>query len=133
MADISKQFKLPNRRVGKVITATAAYTLKNSESGAVCEWNSATAFNFNLPPVRPENKGVYYTFVIKTAATGGTGHGVSPNSVDQVRVPGQTPTDNKDAYFATAGDAVGNGFTVESDGRTGWLLYAINGTVAQEA
>lgn len=132
MADIGKTLKWPPRLRGNRITATAAYTLKNSESGSVCEWNSATAFNFNLPPVTAGNKGVFFTFVIKTAATSGTGHGVSPASVDQVRVPGSTPTDNKDAYFATASDAVGNGFVVESDGKDGWLLYDINGTVAQE-
>lgn len=133
MADISGSLKSPVKRRGNRITATAAYTLKNSESGSVCEWNSATSFNFNLPPVSRANKGTFYTFVIKTLATGGVGHGVSPASVDQVRVSGQTPTDNKDAYFATASDAVGNGFTIESDGKDGWLLYGVHGTVAQEA
>lgn len=128
----AKGVKFPPTGRGRVITATAAYTLKNSDSGSVCEWNSATAFNFNLPPVSAANDGCRFHFVIKTAATSGTGHGVSPASVDQVRVPGQTPTDNKDAYFATASDAVGNGFTLESDGKDGWLLFAINGTVAQE-
>lgn len=125
--------KFPITRRGKTITATATYTLKASDSGSVCEWDSATAFNFNLPPVSASNKGVYFIFVIKTHATGGVGHGVSPSSADRVRVPGNTPTDNKDAYFATASDAVSNGFTVESDGKDGWNMYAINGTVAQEA
>lgn len=133
MADISKVLKRPFRQEGNVITATAAYTLKARESGSVCKWNSATAFNFNLPPVSKAQKGVFYDFVVFTAATSGTGHGISPASVDRVFVQGATPTDNKDAYFATASDAVGNGFRATSDGVDGWHLTAINGTVAQEA
>ena len=133
MADISKTIKFPVRGRGNRITATAVYTLKNSESGSVCEWNSATSFNFNLPPVRPENKGVFYRFVIMTAATGGVGHGASPASVDQIRVPGAAFADNKDLLFVTATDAVGNGFILESDGRDGWLAHSLIGTFSREA
>jgi hypothetical protein len=133
MADISKTLKFPIRRRGNRITATAVYSLKASESGSLCEWNSTTGFNFNLPKVTPELKGVFYTFVIKTAATSGTGHGVSPNAVDQIRVPGATPTDNKDLLFVTATDAVGNGFTIECDGKDGWFAYDLMGTFSQEA
>lgn len=133
MADISKRVKFPPRQRGEKSVQTAAYTLKNSDSGKVCKWNSATAFNFNLPPVQKSAKGVFFDFVIQTAATGGTGHGVSPASVDKIFTPGQTATDNKDVYFATAGDAVGNGFRLVSDGVDGWDLYFLNGTLSQEA
>jgi len=131
--DISKTIKAPRRNTGNFITATAAYTLKNSDSGSQCEWNSATAFNFNLPAVQKSRKGIFFDFIIRTAATGGTGHGVSPDANDKVFTPGATPTDNKDVYFATAGDAVGNGFRLTSDGIDGWHMVALNGTLSQEA
>lgn len=125
MADISKTVKFPPRERGDVITATAATTLKNSDSGKLCKWNSATAFNFNLPPVSKAMKGVFYDFIIFTAATSGTGHGVSPASVDKVFLPGATPTDNKDVYFATASNKVGLGFRLVSDGVDGWHVVHI--------
>ena len=133
MADISKRIKSPRRERGDVITKTAAYSLKSSDSGSICKWNSATAFNFNLPPVQKALKGVFFDFVITTAATSGTGHGVSPVSVDKIFTPGQTATDDKDVYFATAGDAVNNGFRLTSDGVDGWHVTAINGTLTQES
>lgn len=133
MANVFRGVKDPAKQRGDYVTATAATTLKNSDSGKVCQWNSATAFNFNLPPVQRGFKGVFFDFVVTTAATSGTGHGVSPNSVDKVFTPGQTWTDNKDVYFATAGDAVGNGFRLTSDGKDGWILTHLNGTLAQEA
>ena len=115
-----------------VVKKTAAYTVKNSESGTLFKWNSATAFLFSLPPVSKTLPGVFFDFSIETAATSGTGHGVSPASVDRIFGAG-TPTDNKDVYFATAGDAVGNGFRLTSDGVDGWHLTAIFGTLTQEA
>jgi hypothetical protein len=115
-----------------VIKKTAAYTVKNSDAGALFKWNSATAFIFSLPPVSKTAAGVYFDFSIETAATSGTGHGVSPASTDRIFGAG-TPTDNKDVYFATAGDAVGNGFRLISDGVDGWHLTAIFGTLTQEA
>lgn len=133
MSDISKTLKQPRRQTGAFLTKTAVYTLKNSDSGSTCEWNSAVAFNFNLPPVKKTAKGVFYDFVILTAATSGTGHGVSPDANDKLFTPGQTATDNKDVYFATAGDAVSNGFRIVSDGVDGWHMSSINGTLSQEA
>ena len=35
--------------------------------------------------------------------------------------------------FATAGDAVNNGFRLTSDGNDGWHVTAINGTLTQES
>ena len=118
--------------VTPVVKKTAAYTVKPSDSGTLFKWNSATAFNFNLPPVSKATAGIYFDFSIETAATSGTGHGVSPASADKIFGAG-TPTDNKDVYFATAGDAVGNGFRLISDGVDGWHLTAIFGTLTQEA
>lgn len=132
MANVRRSFKDPAKQRGDYALKTAAYTIKNSESGTTFMWNSATAFNFTLPPVQSEFKGVYFDFVITTAATSGTGHGVSPNSVDKVFTPGATWTDNKDVYFATASDAVGNGFRLTSDGKDGWILTQLNGTLSQE-
>lgn len=133
MANLNRSVKDPAKLRGQYITATAAYTLKNSDSGKVCQWNSTTAFNFNLPPVQKALRGVYFDFIVTTAASSGTGHGVSPNAVDKVFTPGATWTDNKDVYFATAGDAVGNGFRLTSDGVDGWILTGLHGTLSQEA
>lgn len=118
----AKGVKNPPTERGDVITATATYTLKNSDSGKICKWNSTTAFNFNLPPVQKAFKGVFYDFIIMTAASSGTGHGVSPNAVDTVYNPAGAATDDKDVYFATASDKVGLGFRLVSDGVNGWHL-----------
>lgn len=115
-----------------VVKKTAAFTVKNSDSGTLFKWNSATAFNFTLPPVNKVAAGVFFDFSIETAATSGTGHGVSPASVDKF-FGVSTPTDDKDIYFATAGDAVGNGFRLVSDGVDGWHVINIFGTLSQEA
>ena len=133
MADISKRIKSPRRERGDFAAKTAAYTLKSSDSGTIFKWNSTTAFNFTLPPVQKALKGVFFDFIIQTAATSGTGHGVSPAAVDKIFAPGVTATDDKDIYFATAGDAVGNGFRLVSDGVDGWHLIFQNGTISQEA
>ncbi len=125
--------KFPRTERGDVSVATAAATLKASDSGKTFVWNSATAFNFTLPAVQKSQKGIFYHFIVNTAATSGTGHGVSPASVDKIVAPGVTATDDKDIYFATASDAVGNGFTLVSDGVDGWFVQTINGTVTQEA
>lgn len=133
MADISKRIKSPRRERGDYAAKTAAFSLKSSDSGTIYKWNSATAFIFQLPPVQTALKGVFYDFIIQTAATSGTGHAVSPAAVDKIFAPGVTATDNKDIYFATASDAVGNGFRLVSDGVDGWHLIALNGTISQEA
>lgn len=130
----AKALKRPAVTAGftPVVKKTAAYTVKNSESGTLFKWNSATAFNFTLPPASKVAAGVFFDFSIETAATSGTGHGVSPNSVDKIFGVG-TPTDDKDVYFATAGDAVGNGFRLVSDGVDGWHLINRFGTLTQES
>ena len=118
---------------GKVVVKTAAYTIKSSESGTTFVWNSATAFNFTLPAVRSWNKGDYFDFIIRTAATSGTGHGVSPAATDYVAGATATAVDDKDVYFATASDAIGNGFRAVSDGVNGYQLKFISGTLSQES
>lgn len=129
----AKAIKRPAKTEGvtPVVKKTAAYTLKNSDSGTFFKWNSATAFLFTLPPVAKTQAGIYFDFAIETAATSGTGHGVSPASVDKIfGVAGATPTDDKDVYFATADDAIGDGFRLVSDGVDGWHLCAIHFTTA---
>ena len=126
----STQFEQEN---GKVSVKTAAYTIKSSESGTTFVWNSATAFNFSLPPVRSWNKGDWFDFVIRTAATSGTGHGISPSALDKIAGATATAVDDKDVYFATASDAIGNGFRAVSDGVDGYQLKFISGTLSQES
>lgn len=133
MADISKRIKSPRRERGDYAAKTADFSLKSSDSGTIYKWNSATAFNFSLPPAQKALKGVFFDFIIQTAATSGTGHGVSPAAVDKIFAPGVTATDDKDIYFAEASDAVGNGFRLVSDGVDGWHLIFLNGTISQEA
>lgn len=128
-----RRVKYPPKQRGDYSAKTAAYDIKASESGTIFKWDSATSFNFNLPAVVPYQKGIFFHFTIATAATSGTGHGVSPNANDKVFGSGTAPTDNKDVYFATAGDAIGNGFTLVSDGVDGWHLLFPSGTLSQEA
>jgi len=130
----AKAIKRPAVTAGftPVVKKTAAYTVKNSESGTLFKWNAAAAFVFTLPPVSKTTAGVFFDFSIETAATSGTGHGVSPNSADKI-FGVDTPTDNKDIYFATAGDAVGNGFRLVSDGVDGWHVINRFGTLTQES
>lgn len=129
----TKNVKSPDKETGKVRVKTAAYTIKESESGTTFVWDSATAFNFTLPRVRKTNKGVFFDFVIRTAATVGTGHGVDPNANDKVAGATATAVANKDVYFATVSDAIGNGFRAVSDGVDTWQLKFISGTLSQEA
>jgi len=117
----AKGIKNPPTQRGDVITATAAYTLKNSDSGKICKWNAAAGFNFNLPPVQKAFKGVFYDFIIATAATS-VGHGVSPNANDTIFNPAGAATDNKDVVFAHGSDKVGLGFRLVSDGVDGWHM-----------
>lgn len=132
MADLSKRIKSPRRERGDYAAKTAAFTLKSSDSGTIFKWNAAASFNYTLPAVQKALKGVFFDFIIQTAATSGTGHGVTPAAVDKIFAPGVTATDDKDIYFATAGDAVGNGFRLISDGVDGWHVIAQNGTLSQE-
>lgn len=125
--------KFPRTQRGDFSASTAAATLTATDSGKTVAWNSATSFNFTLPAVQKSQKGIFFHFIVNTAATSGTGHGVTPAAVDKITAPGITATDDKDIYFATAGDAVGNGFTLVSDGVDGWFVQKINGTVSQEA
>lgn len=130
----AKALKRPAKTAGftPVVKKTAAFTLRNSDSGTLFKWNSATAFLFTLPPVKTTQAGIYFDFSIETAASSGTGHGVSPNSADKF-FGVDTPTDDKDIYFATAGDAVGNGFRLVSDGVDGWHVINVVGTLTQES
>ncbi len=129
----AKNIKSPDKESGIVVVKTAAFTLTPKDSGKTFVWNSAVSFNFTLPPVRATNKGVFFDFIIRTAATSGTGHGVDPNANDKIAGATATAVDNKDVYFATASDAIGNGFRLVSDGVDGWQAKFINGTLAQEA
>jgi len=133
MADISTRIKTPRRERGDYATKTAAYTIKSSDSGTLFKWNSATAFTFTLPAVARALKGVFFDFIVQTAATSGTGHGVSPAAADKIYAPGITEADDKDIFFATASDAVGNGFRLVSDGVDGWHVSAQNGTISRES
>jgi len=58
----AKALKRPAVTAGftPVVKKTAAYTVKNSESGTLFKWNSATSFDFTLPPVKKTAAGVYF-------------------------------------------------------------------------
>lgn len=129
----ARALKSPAKRLGSVSVKTADYTIKDSDSGTTFVWNSLVAFLFTLPPVRKHSKGVYFDFVIRLGATSGVGHGVSPNAVDKVEGATATAVDDKDVYFASASDAIGNGFRATSDGVDGYQLTFISGTPAQQA
>ena len=129
----AKALKSPLKQRGDVSVKTAAYTLKDSDSGTTFVWNSATAFNFTLPAVKKHSKGVFFDFIVRTAATSGAGHGVDPNSVDKVAGATATAVDNKDVYFTTATDVIGDGFRLTSDGVDGYQITALQGIIAQEA
>ena len=129
----ARHLKSPEKETGEFTVKTAAFTLKDSDSGTLFKWNSATSFNFTLPPVGKASKGVHFDFVVMTAASGGVGHGVSPNSADTVFIPGASNADDKDIYFATASDVVGDGFRLVSDGVNGWHVKFVTGLVIKES
>jgi|TARA_R110000824_G_scaffold10267_1_gene45449 hypothetical protein len=129
----AKALKLPRSERGDFTAAAAATTLTAGDSGKTFAWNHATALLFTLPAVQKSQKGIFYHFIVNIAATSGTGHGVSPASVDKIIAPGVTATDDKDIYFATAADYVGDGFTLISDGTDGWYIQSQNGTIVQES
>jgi hypothetical protein len=130
----AKALKFPRTERGDYSAKTAAYTLLPSDSGKTFAWNSSTNFKFTLPPVQKSQKGIFYHFVIATAATtaSSNGHGITPNAVDKIVAPGVTAADAKYVYFDSSSDAVGNGFTLVSDGVDGWYVYNITGTLTRE-
>lgn len=129
----AKALKLPRSERGDHSLAVAATTLTAGDSGKTFMWNHATAFLFTLPAVQKSQKGIFYNFIINTAATSGTGHGIDPASVDQIVAPGLTAADGKYVVFLTGSDAVGNGFRLVSDGTDGWFMTALTGTVNRES
>lgn len=122
----AKALKRPATTAGftPVIKKTAAYTVKNSEAGSLFKWNSTTAFNFTLPPVKKTAAGVFFDFAIE-GVPGSGAHGVTPNSADKVFILSKT-----DGQTVTAGTDVGNGFRLISDGVDGWHLVFGRGTFA---
>jgi len=125
----AKALKRPAVTAGftPVVKKTAAYTVKNSESGTLFKWNSATSFDFTLPPVKKTAAGVYFDFAVETLTTSG-GHGVVPNSVDKIFFASKT--DGQSVVISAATDAVGDGFRLVSDGVDGWHLVFGRGTFA---
>ena len=111
----ANSLKFPRTERGDYSAKTAAYTLLPSDSGKTFAWNSSTNFKFTLPPVQKSQKGIFYHFVVATAAStaSSNGHGITPNSVDKIVAPGVTAADAKYVYFDSSSDAVGNGFTLE--------------------
>lgn len=130
----AKALKFPRTERGDYSAKTAAYTLKASDSGTTFAWNSSTNFKFTLPAVQKSQKGIFFHFIVTTAATtaSSNGHGVTPNANDKIVAPGVTAADAKYVYFDSSSDAVGNGFTLVSDGVDGWFVRAINGTLTRE-
>lgn len=133
MADISKTVKAPAKVRFSFESFTASDTLLPKESGKLCKFNSASTVILSLPPASKSRPGEYFDFVIDTAATSGVGHSVSPSANDKIFIPGATNVDNKDLYWPTATDAVGNGARIVSDGVDGWHVVWVTGTFAKEA
>jgi len=125
----AKAIKRPAVTAGftPVVKKTAAYTVKNSEADTLFKWNSATGFNFTLPPVKKTAAGVFFDFAIELVPSSGS-HGVAPNSADKVFI--LSKTDGQAVTLDNTTDAVGDGFRLISDGVDGWHLVAKVGTPA---
>jgi hypothetical protein len=125
-----QRFDRPRSDAGPVLTITANRRLKASENGAAVHFNSATSLIAVLPAPR---KGLYFTFFVKTPAGSGLGHFIDlAGTVEKLFVKGFTAAAGKGAVNTQATGAVGDAFTVWSDG-TDWFGIAEAGTFAREA
>jgi hypothetical protein len=109
---------------------TGADSLTAAESGKVMMIDSTTTRIISLPATAA---GLTYTITVKTAATSGNGHQISPVAADKIIDTAITPADDKDLINTQATGKAGDSVTLVGDGVDGWLVVAKTGTWAREA
>lgn len=103
-------------------------TLTASDSGKVIALDDTDTVNVNLPKAS-ECKGCSYTFFQKQSDAVGLGHTITPYAGDFVGGGITALTVDADDILLNCidGDAVGNRWTVTSNGTTGWTVTASRG------
>lgn len=112
----------------KTLTTTPV-TLLPADSGALIVFNSTTSLVANLPAPAV---GLKYTFFNKVAASSGLGHISHPTAGAIVYAKGLASTAGKGITNTQATGAMGDTYTVESDG-TDWFCTVDQGTFIREA
>lgn len=117
-------------RVITLATANQTRRLSAKESGASVVFGNTGTQTAILPPPA---KGLFFTFFVKIASTSGVGHFIDPNgTVEKMFAKGFTAAAGKGAVNTQATSAIGDAFTVFSDG-VDWFGLAEAGTWAREA
>ncbi len=117
-------------KCGNVVVLTTNRTALAGESGTTFIASSTTSIVLTLPATAA---GLEFTLINAGLTTTGTGHSISPASVDKIIGNGFSPADDKDAMNTAATDVIGDMITVIGDGVDGWYIKDIKGTWAKES
>lgn len=125
---------LRGRRYLQVVPATpvkavtGATTLAVEDSGKVIALNSTTSRLIDLPKASL-CKGCEFQFHYMALVASGTGHRIVPFAGDYIGggITALTVVANDDLLLCIDGDAVGDRFTLRSNGTNGWTITATRG------
>jgi hypothetical protein len=113
--------------VGRVIIASASFTLAARDNGATIIADSTTSVVVQLPSTA---KGLRYTLSVKQLTSSG-GHAFSPAAADKIYYgPVGALADDTDLVCSAATDRVGDSLTLVGDGVDGWVVISAVGTWA---
>jgi hypothetical protein len=130
MADIARAVKQPHRS-DPVVSKTASWSVRNSDSGKTFLFDSTTRIIATLPAITKLNDGTTFTFVVKQLDGGATGHTVTPNSANYIQyaAAGGSVTIAHSMIAAVAGDQVGQSVTLVAHYPSlSWIPKATHGT-----
>lgn len=107
----------------KLISATPT-TLTSADFGKVIVFDSATPMVVNLPKAS-ESKGAILHVMQKTL-TGGAAHRLTPFAGDYIGagITALTTTASQSLLSDAAADAVGDRYSIQSNGVNGWVIIA---------
>lgn len=108
---------------------TGALTLTAADDGAFIVLASTTTRVITLPATAPNLR---FTIYLKTVATSGAGHSISPAAVDKIYAKGITAVDDKDLINTQATGASGDMVVLTGDGVDGYYA-SLTGIWAAEA
>ncbi len=124
-----------SKRIYSLRTATQSLTMTAAESGATVI-NTTLGNIMTLPAVGTVGAGIFYKFVIGTAAlaTGGVAAiKIRPNAVDTIVGGVAAATDSENLVLDGAADVEGDFVEMISDGSIGWYVTKIQGTWSRAA
>lgn len=130
MANISRTVKQPPK-APKVVSKTASFTVKNSDSGRTFLFDSTTRIIATLPKITKSNDGMIFRGVVKQLDGGATGHTISPASTDYIQYAAAAAavTVGQSLCAAVAGDQVGQSVELVADyASLSWYPVALSGT-----